>query len=604
MKEIMQGNAAIARGAWEAGVTVAAAYPGTPSSEILKDVADTYPEIYAEWSPNEMVALQVAAGAAVAGARAMASMKHVGMNVAADALMTLAYTGIKGGLMIVIADDPNVHSSQNEQDSRNWARFAKIPMLEPGDAQECYEFTKQAFDISEKFDTPVVLRTVTRIAHADSLVQTGKRVESKMPLGLDPKEATKYVMVPANVRPRRKAVEERMKKLEAFADKTKLNKMEINSKTYGIIASGAAYMYSKEVFPEYSFLKLGMVWPLPKKMIADFFKQVKKVYVIEELDPFFETEIRAMGFKVFHGKDIIPNMYELSPEIVEAAVKGKAYKAPKIRVKPEDLPRRPPNLCAGCSHRPLFYALKKAGAFVFGDIGCYTLAVAPPISALHTTICMGAGGGMAHGASKAMGKEGLGKTVAVLGDSTFLHSGILPLMNAAYNKGNTTTIVLDNRITGMTGHQEHAGTGFTVRGEVANQVDYKEIGKAVGVKEENIRYVDPYNIKETMEIVKEEMNKDVASLILCKDAPCMLLRRAKPLDKFKNPLFAINMDKCRGCKMCLEINCPAISWKEGAGQTVDGQKRKGTVYINPDQCVGCEVCVQVCKFDAIEPAKK
>jgi indolepyruvate ferredoxin oxidoreductase, alpha subunit len=604
MKEIMQGNAAIARGAWEAGVKVAAAYPGTPSSEILKDVADNYPEIYAEWSPNEMVALQVAAGAALAGTRAMASMKHVGMNVAADALMTLAYTGIKGGLMIVIADDPNVHSSQNEQDSRNWARFGKIPMLEPGDAQECYEFTKQAFDISEKFDTPVILRTVTRIAHADSLVQAGKRVESTMALGLDPKEAPKYVMVPAHVRPRRKAVEERMRKLEAFADKTKLNKIEMNSKTYGIIASGAAYMYAKEVFPEYSFLKLGMVWPLPKKMIDTFFKTVKKVYIIEELDPFFETEIKAMGYKVFHGKDIIPNMYELSPEIVEAAVKGKAYKAPKIKVKPEDLPRRPPNLCAGCSHRPLFYALKKLGAFVFGDIGCYTLAVAPPISALHTTICMGAGGGMAHGAMKAMGKDALGKIVAVLGDSTFLHSGILPLMNAAYNKGNTTTIVLDNRITGMTGHQEHAGTGFTVRGEVANQVDYREIGKAIGVKDANIKYIDPYNIKATMEIVKAEMNKDEASLILCKDAPCMLLRRAKPLDKFKNPLFAINMGKCRGCKACLEINCPAISWKEGAGQTADGQKRKGTVYINPDQCVGCEVCVQVCKFDAIEPAKK
>ncbi|HBL23556.1 MAG TPA: indolepyruvate ferredoxin oxidoreductase subunit alpha, partial [Deltaproteobacteria bacterium] len=390
MKEIMQGNAAIARGAWEAGVKVAAAYPGTPSSEILKDVADNYPEIYAEWSPNEMVAVQVASGAAIAGARAMASMKHVGMNVASDALMTLAYTGIKGGLMIVVADDPNVHSSQNEQDSRNWARFGKVPMLEPGDAQECYEFAKASFDISEKFDTPVLLRTVTRIAHADSLVQTGKRVESKMPMGLDPKEATKYVMVPANVRPRRKIIEERMRKLEAFADKTKLNKMEINSKSVGIIASGAAYMYAKEVFPEYSFLKLGMVWPLPKKMIADFFKQVKKVMIIEELDPFFETEIRAMGYKVFHGKDIIPNMYELSPEIVEQAIKGKAYKAPKIKVKPEDLPRRPPNLCAGCSHRPLFYALKKLGAFVFGDIGCYTLAVAPPISALHTTICMGA----------------------------------------------------------------------------------------------------------------------------------------------------------------------------------------------------------------------
>ncbi len=602
MKEIMQGNAAIARGAWEAGVKIAAAYPGTPSSEILKDVADNYPEIYAEWSPNEMVALQVASGAAIAGARAMASMKHVGMNVASDSLMTLAYTGIKGGLMIVIADDPNVHSSQNEQDSRNWARFGKIPMLEPGDAQECLDFTKVAFDISEKYDTPVILRTVTRIAHADSLVQQGKRVESKMELGLDPKLATKYVMVPANVRPRRKAVEERMKKLEDFANKTKLNKMEINSKSVGIIASGAAYMYAKEVFPEYSFLKLGMVWPLPKKMIADFFKKVKKVMVIEELDPFFETEIKAMGYKLFHGKDIIPNMYELSPEIIEKAVKGKTYKAPKIKVKPEDLPRRPPNLCAGCSHRPLFYALKKLGTFVFGDIGCYTLAVAPPISALHTTICMGSGGGMVHGAMKAMGKAALGKMCAVLGDSTFLHSGIAPLMNAAYNKGNTTTIILDNRITGMTGHQEHAGTGFTVRQEPANMVDYKEIGKAVGIK--HIRYIDPYNIKETMEIVKEELNRDEASLIICKDSPCMLLRRAKPLEKFKIPLFAVNMNKCRGCKMCLEINCPAISWREKAGETKDGHKRKGTVYINPDQCVGCEVCVQVCKFDAIEPAKK
>ena len=603
MKEIMQGNAAIAKGAWEAGVKVAAAYPGTPSSEILKDVADTYPDIYAEWSPNEMVALQVASGAAIAGGRAMASMKHVGMNVASDALMTLAYTGIKGGLMIVIADDPNVHSSQNEQDSRNWARFGKVPMLEPGDAQECYEFTKAAYDISEKFDTPVILRTVTRIAHSDSLVQsTGKRVESKIELGLD-KQPTKYVMVPANVRPRRKAVEERMQKLEAFADKTKLNKMEINNKNYGIIASGAAYMYAKEVFPEYSFLKLGMVWPLPKKMIADFFKKVKKVIVIEELDPFFETEIKAMGYKLFHGKDVIPNMYELSPEIIEKALKGKAYKAPKVRVKPEDLPRRPPNLCAGCSHRPLFYALKKLGAFVFGDIGCYTLAAAPPIAAMHTTICMGAGGGQVHGASKVLGKNGLGKMCAVLGDSTFLHGGIEPLMNAAYNKGNSTTLILDNRITGMTGHQDHPGTGFTVRQEPASMVDYAEIGKAVGVK--NIRHIDPYKIQETMEIIKEELNRDEASLIICKDSPCMLLRRAKPMEKFKNnPLFTVITDTCRGCKMCLEINCPAISWVEGAGETKDGHKRKGTAYINPDQCVGCEVCAQVCKFDAIEPAKK
>jgi indolepyruvate ferredoxin oxidoreductase alpha subunit len=599
MKGIMQGNSAIARGAWEAGVKVAAAYPGTPSSEILKEVADNYPEIYSEWSPNEMVALQVASGAAFTGVRAMASMKHVGMNVAADALMTLAYTGIKGGLMVVVADDPNVHSSQNEQDSRNWARFGKIPMLEPGDAQECLDFTKISFEISEKFDTPVLLRTETRVAHSDSLVKTGNRVESKMPIGLDQKNAPKYVMIPANVRPRRKFVEERMKKLEAYADTFKYNKMEIKDKNIGVITSGAAYMYTKDVFPEYSYLKLGMVWPLPKKMIAEFFKKVKKVIIVEELDPFLETEIRAMGHKVFHGKDVIPNMYELTPEIVEKSLKGKKYKEPPTRVKPEDLPRRPPNLCAGCSHRPIFYALKKLGAFVFGDIGCYTLGAAPPLQAMHACVCMGAGVGQAHGAMKALGKEGIGKVCAVLGDSTLLHSGIAPLMNIVYNKGNSTTIVLDNSITGMTGHQEHAGTGFTVRQEPTNMVDYGELGKALGFN--SIRYIDPYNIKESMDIIKEEMNKDIPSLLICKDSPCMLLRRAKPLEKFKNALYAVSIDTCRGCKVCLEINCPAISWREGAGETKDGHKRKGTAYINPDQCVGCEVCVQVCKFDAIQP---
>ena len=601
-KEIMQGNAAIARGAWEAGCKVAAAYPGTPSSEILKDIADNYPEIYAEWSPNEMVAMQVASGAALAGARSMCSMKHVGMNVAADSFMTLSYTGIKGGMVIIVADDPNVHSSQNEQDSRNWARFGKAPMLEPADAQECKDFTKIAFEISEKFDTPVFVRTETRVAHADSPVTLEDRKESKIALGLDTKEAAKYVMVPANVRVRRKVVEEKMKKLEEYAETFKYNVVEMNDTSVGVIASSAAYLYTKEVFPEWSYLKLGMVWPLPKKMIADFAKKVKKLVIVEELDPFFETEIKAMGIKIWHGKDVIPNMYELSPEIVEAALKGKKYKPPKVKVKPEDLPRRPPNLCAGCSHRPLFYALKKLGAFVFGDIGCYTLAFAPPLQALHTTICMGSGGGMAHGASKALGKEGLGKVCAVLGDSTFLHSGLSPLMNAVYNKGNSTTIVLDNRITGMTGHQEHPGSGFTVRQEPTNMVDYAEIGKALGVK--SIRDIDPYNMKETMEVLKEEMAKDEPSLILCKDSPCMLLRRAKPLERFKNPVYAISTENCRGCKMCLEINCPAISWRDGAGQTKDGHKRKGTVYINPDQCVGCEVCVQICKYDAIEPVKK
>ncbi|HOV89495.1 MAG TPA: indolepyruvate ferredoxin oxidoreductase subunit alpha [Syntrophorhabdaceae bacterium] len=601
-KEIMQGNAAIARGAWEAGLKVAAAYPGTPSSEILREFAEKYPDIYAEWSPNEKVAVEVASGAAIAGVRAMASMKHVGLNVAADPLMTLSYTGVKAGLVIVVADDPNVHSSQNEQDSRNWARFGKVPMLEPGDAQECKDFTKIAFDISEEFDTPVLLRTETRVAHSDSPVVLEDRVESKIVPGLDPKEAPKYVMVPVNVRVRRKVVEERMKRLEEYANTFKYNTMEINDTSVGVISSGVSYLYTKEVFPEWSYLKLGMVWPLPKKLIADFAKKVKKIVIVEELDPFFETEIKAMGIKVWHGKDAIPNMYELSPEIVEKALKGKKYKEPKIRVKPEDLPRRPPNLCAGCSHRPLFYALKKLGAFVFGDIGCYTLATAPPLQALHTTICMGAGVGQAHGAMKALGKEWLGKVVAVLGDSTFLHGGVTPLMDVVYNKGNSTTIVLDNRITGMTGHQEHPGTGFTARQEPTNMVDYAELGKALGVK--SIRYVDPYNIKETMEVIKEEMNKDEPSLILCKDSPCMLLRRAKPLERFKYPFYVVDTDKCRGCKMCLEINCPAISWKEGEGQTKDGHKRKGTAYINREQCVGCEVCAQVCKFEAIVPGTK
>lgn len=601
-KELMQGNAAVARGAWEAGVKVATAYPGTPSSEILQDIASTYPEIYAEWAPNEKVAMEVAAGAALAGVRSMVAMKHVGLNVAADPFMTLAYTGVKGGMMVVVADDPNVHSSQNEQDSRNWARFAKVPMLEPSDGQECKDFAKIAFEISEKFDTPVMLRTETRVAHSDSPVVLGERKESTVVPGVDPKDTPKYVMFPINVRVRRKFVEERMRKLEAYAEKFKYNVMEINDTKIGVISSGVSYLYTKDAFPEWSYLKLGMVWPLPKKMIATFFKKVKKVIIVEELDPFLETEIKAMGYKIFHGKDVIPNMYELSPEIVEKALKGKAYKAPKIRVKPEDLPRRPPNLCAGCSHRPLFYALKKLGAYVFGDIGCYTLAAAPPLQALHACICMGASVGMAHGAMKALGNEGLGKVVAVIGDSTFLHGGITPLMDVAYNKGNSTTIILDNRITGMTGHQEHAGTGFTIRQEPTNMVDYVELGKALGIK--SIRKIDPYDIKSSMEIIKEEMAKNEPSLVICEKSPCMLLRRAKPLERFKNPFYVVDTDKCRGCRMCLEINCPAISWRAGEGETKDGHKRKGTAYINRDQCVGCEVCVQICKFEAIAPGQK
>ncbi len=598
MKKVLQGNEAIARGAWEAGVTVATAYPGTPSSEILAEIG-RFKEITAQWAPNEKVAVEVAAGAAIAGGRAMACMKHVGMNVAADPFMTLAYTGIKGGLVIVVADDPFAHSSQNEQDSRNWARFAKVPMLEPGDSQECRDFTKIGFEMSEKFDTPVLLKGETRVSHSDSLVDLGDRQEPTMPLGLNPKEATKYVMVPAHVRIRRKIIEERMRKLEAYADEFPYNTIEINDPGIGVICSGAAYMYTREVFPNYSYLKLGMVWPLPRKMIADFYRQVKKVMVVEELDPFFETEIKALGYKVFHGKDVIPNMYELSPELVEKSLLGKKYREPEVRVSPDELPKRPPNMCAGCSHRALFYSLKKLGAFVFGDIGCYTLGASPPLQALHTCICMGASIGSAYGAGKAMGKEGLGKICAVIGDSTFLHGGLAPIMDTVYNKGYSTTIILDNRITGMTGLQEHPGTGYTLRGEPANKVDYEQIVRGLGVT--NVRKVDPYNVKETMETIKEEMNRDAASVIITENGPCMLHRREKR--KFEYPFYAIDTDKCRGCKVCLELGCPAISWVEAEGTTKDGKKRKGTVSINRSQCPGCGLCAQVCKFGSIVPGK-
>jgi indolepyruvate ferredoxin oxidoreductase, alpha subunit len=603
MKKILQGNEAIARGAWEAGVVVGCAYPGTPSSEIMAELSK-YKEIYTEWSPNEKVAVEVAHGASLAGGRALACMKHVGLNVAADPFMTISYTGVKGGFVIVVADDPGQHSSQNEQDSRNWTRFGKVPMLEPADSEECKDFTKTAFEISERFDTPVLLRTETRVSHCDSLVELGERKEATIQKGLDQKETPKYVMVPMYARVKRVAIEERIAKLAAYADSGfPFNSIEINNPSIGFITSGVSYLYTKEVFPRYSFLKLGMVWPLPKKKIVAFFKKVKRVIVVEELDPFLETEIKAMGYKVWHGKDLIPAIGELSPNIVKQslikAVEGKRYQGPRVRVKPEDLPRRPPNLCAGCSHRPLFYALKKLGLYVFGDIGCYALAVAPPLSAMHASTCMGAGIGGAYGAGKVIGKDGLGKICAVLGDSTFFHSGVTPLMDAAYNKGYSTTIILDNGITAMTGQQEHPGTGYTIQSEPAAMIDYDQLARAVGIK--HVRKVDPYKVKETMEVIREEVNRDDASVIITENSPCILLRRAKPLEKFKNPWYVIDTEKCRGCKVCLEINCPAMSWLEGAGETKDGHRRKGTVLINKDQCVGCEVCVQICKFGAIVP---
>lgn len=601
-KIIMQGNEAIARGAWEAGLAVACAYPGTPSSEILAEVAK-YKEVYTEWSPNEKVAVEVAHGASIAGGRSLSCMKHVGLNVASDPFMTIAYSGVKGGMVIVVADDPSMHSSQNEQDSRNWARFARCPMLEPADAQECKELTRLAFDISEQFDTPVLLRGQTRVSHADSLVELGERIGPTVSRGLDQKLMPKNTMLPVNARVRRQVVEERMQKLGEYAETFPYNVIEINDPGVGFIAASSAYLYTKEVFPQYSYLKLGMVWPLPRKMIAEFFRKVKKVILVEELDPFFETEIRAMGHKVWHGKDFVPAMYELSPAAVEKALKkaveGKAYQEPEVRVPQEDLPRRPPNLCPGCSHRALFYALKKLGLFVFGDIGCYALAAAPPLGAMHASTCMGAGIGGAYGAGKVLGQEGLGKVCAVLGDSTFLHSGIAPLMDTVYNKGYSTTIILDNRITAMTGMQEHPGTGYTINMEPASRIDYEELVRALGVK--HLRKVDPYNVEKTMQVIKEEVERDAPSVIITHNGPCMLHRREKRA--FPAPYYTIDTDKCRGCKVCLDVGCPAISWVEGAGETVDGKKRKGTVHINRLQCPGCGLCGQLCKFEAIVPGE-
>jgi len=603
MKKIMQGNEAIARGAWEAGVAVGCAYPGTPSSEIMARLSE-YDEVYTEWSPNEKVAMEVAHGASVAGGRSLVCMKHVGLNVAADPFMTISYVGVKGGMVIAVADDPGQHSSQNEQDTRQWTRFGKVPLLEPADSRECRDFTKIAFDISEQFDTPVLLRSETRVSHCDSPVELGEREEPGLERKLDKKEVDKLVMVPMYARVRRVLVEQRMKDLAVYAEREfPFNIMEINDPSVGFITSGASYLYTKDVFPQFSFLKLGMIWPLPEELIREFFDQVRKVVVVEELDPFLETEIRAMGYDVWHGKDLIPSIGELTPTIVERslseAVTGKKYVPVPARVETEDLPKRPPNLCAGCSHRPLFYALKKLKLFVFGDIGCYGLGVAPPLSAMHFSTCMGAGIGGSYGAGKVMGEEGLGKMCAVLGDSTFLHSGIGPLMDAVYNGGYSTTIIMDNSITAMTGQQEHPGTGFTIKGEPAPVVDFEQLARSVGVN--HVRTVDPYDIEGTIEIIREEVQRNEASVIITKNSPCMLLRRARPRERFSYPRYRIQENVCRGCRICLNVNCPAISWVAEIGVTKDGDKRKGRAVINVDQCVGCAVCFQVCEFESIVP---
>ena len=593
MSVLMSGNEAIARGAYECGVRFASGYPGTPSTEILEEFAK-YDGGYAEWAPNEKVALEVGIGAALAGAKALVTMKHVGVNVAADPLFTVSYTGTNGALVIITADDPSLHSSQNEQDNRNYAKFAKIPMLEPADSQEAKKFIKWAFEISEKFDTPVFLRPTTRVSHSKSVVsiEEPQALEDKTGIQIN---AAKYVMVPINARTRRVEVEKRMQLLRDFSETFPENKMELNSPEIGIITAGIPYHYAKDVFPDFSYLKLGMVHPLPVRMIRDFASRVKKLYVIEELDPFIEEQVKAMGIEVT-GKDIFPYTNEFDPGVVEQAIKGKVKKS--VDLPTMAIPPRPPNLCPGCPHRGLFYVLGKLKAFVTGDIGCYTLSYMKPLEGLHSCICMGASVGMAHGMSKALKEKGKGKIVGVIGDSTFIHSGITPLLNMAYNKGDAVIVIADNRTTAMTGMQEHPATGFTLQGEQTKQLDFATLAAALGV--ESVRIIDPYDIKMTRIVMKEELNKSGPSVVIS-NRPCVLNKRyqAGP----KKPLWA-DPDKCIGCKVCLSLGCPPISWKKFENMPEkeirrNAKKQEGHSVIDQTLCNGCTLCLQLCKTGAI-----
>ena len=575
MKELLIGNAAIARGAYEHGVTVATAYPGTPSTEITEEIVK-YDNINAQWSPNEKVALEVGIGASIAGARTLVSMKHVGLNVAADPLLSISYPGVNAGLVIAVADDPGQHSSQNEQDTRYFGMLAKIPVIEPSDSQECKDFLGEALDISEEFDTPVILRLTTRVSHSQSLVEINEK--ENIEIKDYDQNPNKYIVAPAVAKKRRVVAEERLRKLEKFAENTSLNKAEYKDLKVGIITSGIAYQYAKEVMPDASFLKLGLSYPLPKEKIKEFVNKCDKVYVIEELEPIFEEKIKSWGLEVT-GKEVIPIIGELSPAIIRKAILGESIKGIEPNFKNE-IPGRPPTLCPGCHHRGVFYVLKKLKLHVSGDIGCYTLAAFPPIASMDTSICMGASIGMALGFEKARGRDFARKSVAVIGDSTFFHSGITGLIDTVYNKGNTTTIILDNSITGMTGHQDNPGTGYDLKGEQAPTTDYVALGKAIGIQ--RIQVVDAYDIKKLEEIIKEEINADGPSLIITKK-PCILIKGIKLA---KGPL-KIDKDKCTKCRMCLRVGCPAISFKDD------------TMTINPILCVGCELCTQVCRFDAI-----
>ena len=574
MKQLMLGNQAFARGLYEAGCSVVSSYPGTPSTEVTEEAAK-FDEIYCEWAPNEKVAMEVAFGASLAGKRSFCGMKHVGLNVAADPLYTASYTGVNAGMVICVADDAGMHSSQNEQDSRHHAIAAKLPMLEPSDSAEALAFAKMAYELSEEFDTPVIIKMCTRIAHSQSVVETSDRVlpETKT----YEKNIAKYVMMPGNAIRRHPVVEERMQKLAAYAENCPFNRVEMGDGSLGIITSSTSYQYAKEVFGEKaSILKLGLVNPLPTKLILDFAAKVEKLIVIEELDPIIEYHCRKLGLTL-SGKDLLPIMGEFSQNLIAEKL-GEAV--PSYKTIGEKLPARPPVMCAGCPHRGLFYTLSKNKVTVLGDIGCYTLGAVAPLSAIEMTLCMGASIGATHGFNKALGEASEGKTVAVIGDSTFMHSGMTGLANIAYNQSNSTVIILDNSITGMTGHQQNPTTGYNIKGDPAGKIDLESLCRAMGIN--RVRVVDPYDLAACDAVVKEELAAPEPSVIISR-RPCALLKYVK-----HNPPIKAVSDRCVGCKSCMKLGCPAIS-----------VKNKKAVIDNT-LCVGCGVCSQLCKFDALQ----
>lgn len=574
MKQLMSGNEAIAQGAYEANVKVAVGYPGTPSSEILECICQ-YDGIKAQWAPNEKVALEVAAGASLGGARTLVTMKHVGLNVAADPLLTLSYTGVRGGLVILCADDPGMHSSQNEQDTRMYALFAQVPLLEPGDSEEARRFTKLAFEISEEYDTPVILRSTTRISHSKSLVnpEARKAVAKKE----YQKNMSKFVMLPVNAKKQHTEVLGRMSKLTDYASESTLNTVEWGSLDVGIITNGIAYQYVKEAAPDLSVLKLGMVHPIPQKLTEEFASRVKQLVIVEELEPFIENQVKILGIPCV-GKDIFPREGELSTALVKQGLSQLGIIEYEVLAEPlQELPKRPPALCPSCPHRGIFYTLSRMKIRVTGDIGCYTLGALPPLSSMDSCLCMGASVGMAHGWELA-NEESATNTVGVIGDSTFLHSGVTGLMNTVYNKGTSTIIILDNSTTAMTGMQEHPGTGKTLGGEETHAVGLHKLVESLGVK--RIVTVDPYDLEAVEKVVKEELSVREPSVIIT-TRPCALKA------KFRQPALKVDAAKCMGCQACLRLGCPALSFSDNLAK------------VDPVLCTGCGLCAQVCKFDAI-----